>query len=583
MAGDLQDMRARAAAAGSLGERYERAYASYMATKQASIDRRAKKRQEEKEAKRRAELEQAKIAAELKQEKMRQQGAIAQTAQRALFADDAAAADFRNTKALQQQQQKGVMKRDEALAGYDSEQKRKDALAQRARDERQFGYTIAENNQKFGQQLERDYYQQGYDLQRAQQQHGNTLQRDQMQFGFDTKRQQQQSRDTMQRDILQGGIQAQRDQRLNEFDQEQQASQFRNQMQRDQMQQQFEQQSLYQREAADIAARWQEQVYQAKNAGLEFSAKQQKEMQDLDAAFRKNVLNGDWPEDVKHRAMVEHQRKLAAIIPEEKVVNPDDMLQQNVRQDPRTGMWFRQTLDSRGNPSFEPLSTGGSQGEDKQALRQRQAEFERQDRWDKVVKEVMSELDTATETPKYKTDEEILEAAKKRFAPVEKIYRERDKLQPLQPYQDEADKIRAAQEAEARKAQQDAQRMLEQAGANKPKENPWRNMLKDMPAPVAPTRNALLTGSFTPGKKNEDVILSTKPIPGNIAKQLSDIPGGPELHKLREKHSSKDWKDQTIRAAADIVLKAMLTGDTSDPDFAEAQDILKGVGYTLGN
>lgn len=564
--GDLQDMRQRAAAAGSLGDRYGRARDRYMATLQKSIDRRDQKRREAEEAARRAALEQQKIDAELRRDKQQQRAEMAQTAQRAMYAADAQTADYQYTSKLQKQQQVGVLKRDKLQAEYDKEQERQRDLALRARDARQFGYSMQENDQKFGQQLQRDYYQQGYDLQRAQQQHGNTLERDAAQFGYDTRREQQNARNTMQRDMLQGGIQAQRDQRLNEFDLAQQENQFQNTLQRDQMQQQFEQQNLYQREAADIAAKWQDQVAQARNAGLDFSVRQQKEMQDLDASFRKNVLNGPYDEGLKQRAMVEHQKKLAAIIPEEKVQNPQEGLNSSVMFHEPTGTWFMQSRDSRGFPVYEPLGSKSSgQGEDKQAAAKREALFDREDRFQKIVDKLATEIDPATEMPVYKSREEVIKAALDQFAPYEQHYRQEYGLPPMAPYQAEADKIRAKELRARDNANPKWQGPRQPEGQTR---NPYREMLPN-PTQQAPS-------------PSEPVILSTKPLPAPIVDKLKAIPGGNQLRMIREKHSGKALTDQTVRMAADIVMNAMLTGDTSDPDYDQAIGILDAAGFTIG-
>lgn len=479
MAGDLGNLARRA---DSLSGRFERAKASYMATLQKSIDRRAQKRREEEEAKRRAALEQQRAEAELKRDKQQHQYGQANTAQRAMYAADAQTADFRNTSKLNKQQQQGILKRDQLQADYEKEQARQAALAQQARDGRLFGFSMQENQQQFGNQLQRDALQQGYTLDRDRLQQGNTLERDAVQFGFDTQRARQQQRDTLERDFMQGGIQSQRDQRLNEFDVQADERQFRNQTARDEMQQGFQQQNMYQREAADISAQWQDQVAQARNAGLDFSERQKKEMADLDASFRKNVLNGPYDEGLKMRAMVEHQKKLAAIIPEDKVQNPQDGLNSSVMFHEPTGTWFIQARDARGNPVYEPMGSQSGQGEDKQAAVKRDALFEREDRFQKIVdKLAMKEKPGGIGEPLYTDHADVLKAAMQEFAPLEQHYRSEYGLPPLSPYQAEADRIRAA-EIEAR----DAANPRWQGPKLPANRNPYRDAPAQQPAAPKP-------------------------------------------------------------------------------------------------
>ena len=78
------------------------------------------------------------------------------------------------------------------------------------------------------------------------------------------------------------------------------------------------------------------------------------------------------------------------------------------------------------------------------------------------------------------------------------------------------------------------------------------------------------------------VTSARSPLPKPVTEQLRKIPGGDQLMKIRERYSSNKTDDMQIRFAADIVINALLTGDTSDKDFEEAQDILARAGYKVG-
>jgi len=527
----------------------------YMASLQASIERREKRRAAENEAGNRSALSAQEAAQQARRDKQQQLYEQANTGQRAYYAANDAADDFVRAQKLNKDQQKAVRRRDElqnsALMQRDSQQ----ARDQRIRDKQQFGYKTQENDQQFGQQVYRDQLQHGNTMQRDQMQHGNTLERDYTQFGLDTRRADQQQRNTLERDYTQFGMDTERDQMQNEFQSQRDNRLNMFDVNRDARQQQDQQENQAQRETADVAARWNEQVQQARNMGMDFSEQQKKEMKDLDKAFRKNVLNGDLDPALKQQAMLQHQKRLSEFIPDERVQNPQEGLNQSVMFHEPTGTWFMQGRDSRGFPTFEPLGTGdGGQVEqqqmqmqekerqlaEKQMERQQKAEFERLDKWQSVYEkhDLREKLDG---TPYYSDEATKMAAAKKEFKQQEEAYRRNYNLPPLFDEQAKPDNG-----------------------------NPFRAA----PTPFQPT-----TG---PQKPKPPVISYNSPLPSQVSDSLRTIPGGDQLKTIREKHSSKAPKDQTVRLAADIVINAIMTNDTSDPDYAESLKILKGAGYNVG-
>jgi hypothetical protein len=413
------------------------------------------------------------------------------TDQRAALASMAADKDNRNQIARDKLQQKNLLKRDEAEGKRTTERDRQQARLQQMRDAQQFGYSQQETEQDFQNQIQRDAFQQGYTLDRDRLQQQNTLQRDMLQGGiqadrdkrlntFDVNQQMLQQRNLLERDTLQNQFQSERDARLNIFD-----------TQRDVRRQQFEQQNRYQQEIADVSARWQEQVNAAKSAGLDFSPQQQKEMQDLDRAFRKNILNGDFPEDVKLRAMLEHQKKLAAFIPEQKVVTDQQQFSQSIVVDEATGARYLAIRDPRGGVKYEPVQQPGMQDtgelryQEQAAQRQqeatRKAMLQREDEYQGLVDRLASETD-AEMNPKYSSAEDVKKEAMKRFARKEQVYREHYGLPPVAPFQEEADQIRAAQEAAAKKPQNPYRAILQQQSSGQtPVSGPNAPMAQSVP------------------------------------------------------------------------------------------------------
>ena len=304
--------------------------------------------------------------------------------------------------ALQAQQEGGIARRDQRQQGYAAQN-----MAQRA------------NNDAASADL-----QQGHAMQRSQQQALAQLQRDKLQYGFTNQRDQTQQRNVMERDA---------------------------------QQQQYTQQNMYQRETADVSARWQEQIQQARNSGMDFSEKQKAEIKQMDEAFRKNVLNGPMDEGLKQQAMLEHQRKLSAIVPNEKMQDPIEDLQRNVIQDERTGMWFRVGRDSRGYPTYDPIgSSGGGQKEpdpQKIAEQQRKMTLEREHNLQKLDEKLRNEIDPETDTRKFKNQDEIDKEKMRLFAADELFYVDSG-LPPHEMYQIQAQRERAKQQADQQQQQE---------------------------------------------------------------------------------------------------------------------------------
>lgn len=555
---------------------YDRQRDSYNATLQASIERREKRRREEEEAKRRAELQAQQDAAQMARDRQQQKYGQADTAQRAYYAANEAADDFNRTKQLNRQQQKDVRRRDTLNNDFTLTRDREQARDQQDRDQLQFGFDTRQNEQKFGYQMMENDQQFGHQIQRDRFQHGNTMERDSVQFGYDTSRANQQHGNTMQRDsalnefdtqrdVRQNQYQSQRDNRLNMFD-----------VNREARQQQYTQQNAYQRETAEVSARWQENIQKARNAGMDFSAAQQQEMTKLDETFRKNVLNSpvDYDEGLKQRAMLEHQKKLAAIIPNEKVKSPQDMYKQARIFDEELGMYFLHGQDAKGNSTFEPI--GGMndgiaeqqrmqqmqqekerQVAEKQADAQRKAMLERQREFMSIVNDKMNE-ESDLGGRVYPDRNAAIEAAKVDYAPMEELWRQSHGLPPMYELPSETKSIVNPP----------------QAGNG----NPWRKQPQGM-------ADSLAARSGDPRmseKPKPPVISHNSPLPSQVSDSLRTIPGGNQLQAIRDKYKSNTPEDQTVRLATTIVINAIMTKDTSDPDYEQALKILKGAGYNIG-
>ena len=284
--------------------------------------------------------------------------------------------------------------------------------------------------QEAAAQERRDAQLHGYGQQDANRRAGINADASAQQFGYATSRDKQHQADLLKRDAVQQDYQKQRDNKQNDYT-----------IQRDERQQGYTQQNMYQRETADISAKWQDQIQQSRNNGMDFSEKQQQEMNVLDEAFRKNVLNNpNLDEGLKQRAMLEHQRKLSSIVPNEKVQKPEDGLNQSVIFHEPTKSWFRVGRDSHGFPTYEPLGGGSGGGgpkpvdPEKQAAEQRNNMLKREETLIKLDKEIRSEIDPETDTPKFKTQDEIDEEKLKRLAPYERFYTESG-LPPHELYQ----------------------------------------------------------------------------------------------------------------------------------------------------
>lgn len=578
MASDLQGMRDRA---GGSDPRYERARERLRQTQQASLDRRAKRRSDDDKNRLQRELAAQDIKAQRDRDKRQFGYDTSLSTQRAFQQADAEAAEFRNRRKLNEQEQKGTLKRDSMQQRFESAQARQRALEQQRRDERQFGYGQLEAQQAFENQMARDSAQNVF-----------TNQRDFMQYGYDTLRSDQQQAQQRERDTL-----------LNQFSAEQDSRQQSNMLERARLDQQFTQQNMYQRQAEEISAKWQEQVATAKNSGLDFSERQKKEMKDLDAAFRKNVLNGPYSDTLKQQAMVEHQKKLAAIVPEEKVVNPKEVMDSSIMLHEPTNTWFMQQRDSKGNLVFEPLGSNGPDMSalDKQAQQQQQlqlkqkeaardAEFDRLEKFDKLVNAIRTEEIPGEGGLRYPDEQAVMAEAMKRFEPYEKSFQQNYGLPPLAPYQAKMDQERAAEAAaiEAEKARrQQAIDAVKPDPAKAARMNPWQQMLQSTGKKMNPPGTSHVNTSRPAGIDHSDplndtsppVLISTKDLDWTVSTRLGHLPGGLELGKLRDRHNGKDPKSQTVRLAADIVINSMIMKDDSDPDLVEAYEVLKQAGY----
>lgn len=540
------------------------------------------------EAARKAALEQQKIDAEVQRDKRLQKYEQANTGQRAAYAADAAAAGFGYDTALTSQQQQGQLKRDTLQDRFETARARQQAREQEQRDFRQFGFSTAENEQQQQNTLERDAVQHGYTKERDKFQTDAERERDYRQFGYSTLRDDQQHSNTLQRDTLQQRQQRERDQLLNEFSTQGDARQQQFTLQRDSLQNQFStqaderqqgytQQNMYQREAQDISARWQDQVAQARNAGYDYSDRQRKEMQDLENSFRKNVINSDLDDGLKSQASVEYQKKLSAFVPEQKISRPEDEIAQQFRKDPEWGPLNRQ-LDAQGRPVWQPMEVGG-QGEDKQFQAQQKqqeqqqqriqkAQFERLDKFNDLVDTLSMQTDPETGALIYKNKDGVLDRkavmkeAMNRFAPYEQNYREMYGLPPLAPFQAEADAQRAAMEK---------QQQAQQKQALQQRTNPYRNQVPEGVDAVSGPADRMKQ----PATTKMPVMSIRSPLPKDVGTKLRQMPGGEDLYNVREKHKSTSVEDQIVRYASDIVINAMMTGDTSDPGLEEAMQILE--------
>lgn len=455
--GDIELARTRAAAAGQPS--YASTRASYMKSLDAAMQRRAAKAQQEEQARRAAAAGRQSRQSERDQAEQQQQYAAALAAQRANIAADQAAADARYRQQFAQQQQQADRKTQESESRARRQQQLLDIQAQTDRDRRQFG---AEAEQQQRQNL--------YQFYRDMLQHQNTLDRDVAQYGLNAMQSQQDLHGRMQQEYLQGQIQADRDLRLYQYDVQQRQMQDEALRQRDaiafqqatmqrEAEQKFARQSQFEREAADIAARWQAGVQERKDAGLDFSPQQQQQMQKMEEAFYANVVSSNLPDDVKARAAVRYQQQLSAIMPSQKVITPEQEINDQFYLHPQLGMMQRR-VGSNGLPEWNPIGMGGegagSAGDSQAAQLQFAAAQKAQLAQEKAMNDarkqridefekVYDSLATAT-TPAgdamYDTatpdgQQKLLDAAKRRFEARERVYTENIGLEPfdVSPYQ----------------------------------------------------------------------------------------------------------------------------------------------------
>ena len=351
------------------------------------------------------------------------------------------------------QQQIDQLKRDAQQHGFTLQRDDRQFGQQMKRDATQQGYQVQNDDRNFGQQLQRDAIQQDYGVQNDERQFGQQVQRDVMQDTFTNRRDENQQRNLLQRDQQQFGYQSardqqqnayqgQRDERLQGYSEQDAKRAFGYQQQRDERLQGYDTQNATQRETADIRSKWMDQVQQQRNNGFDFSPKQQKEMQQMEETFLRQVLNNpELDEGLKQDAMRQYQMKLAGFIPNEKVRVPQQTFEQSIVRDPETGEKFLTIRDPQGFERFEPIGSGGAgqqQKEDPQIKLQRDAMFKREDEFLKIRDKIASKSDPETGEPLY-SDEEIDKLAMDEFAPKEAHYRKLYELPPQAKYQKEAD------------------------------------------------------------------------------------------------------------------------------------------------
>jgi hypothetical protein len=329
---------------------------------------------------------------------------------------------------------------------------------------------------------------------------------------------------------------------------------------------------MIQRETAEVAARWQEQVQQSRNAGMDFSPRQKQEMKELDATFRKNVLNGPYDEGLKQRAMLEHQKKLAAIVPEDKVENPQEGLNSSLIFHEPTNSWYMQGRDSKGFPTFQPIGSGGDdqgrmqqlqmqqqekerQSAQKQAEVKRKAQFDRDEEFRQIVKQFQTEVDELG-NPVYKNRQEAIAAAMDEYAPREQLWRQEYELPPLYAFQNEADSIRNAPQPPPGRT---------------PGVNPYRKQPVDMnrqpPAGMADSLAA----------RSGDRMTMSPPAPSETKAQIESLMG-----KAAEgKDQATAVALQTIKALTEKYGGSPPAGTQEMTDFMFAYKLLKDKGISI--
>lgn len=480
---------------------YQTARDRFSQTMESAIERAERRRLEREKAKAEAALAAQQAAAVERRDKKQNLYETGRANQNANISANAAAQQNAYATQRDQFQQQGTLKRDDLQNRFTSQRDKQQALDQQRRDERQFGYSTQENAQQQANTLERDAFQNQYATQRDQTQFGQQLQRDFTQFGLDSRRQDQQQQNTLERDVMQGGIQAQRDNRMNQFDTqrdvrqnqfqtERDVRQDRFQTQGDIRQQQFQQQNLTQRETADIRDKWNDRVQQARSAGFEFSPAQQKEMKEMEASFLKNVLNNrDLDESTRQGAMLQYQQKLSAFLPQDKVVSGKDQLAQRIQFDDRLpGVPFMMGVDAKGNPTFEPLGTGGG-GQDpqkaqeaerkaaeKQAVELRTMKRDRDKLFQQTHREVINEIDA--DSNKVFTDPDAIDKEVMNRLAADEIYYVESGLPPH-------DLFRASAEKEQQKAGKYKNAQQNPQGPPQTQANPYRSETMDSASAAA--------------------------------------------------------------------------------------------------
>jgi len=179
----------------------------------------------------------------------------------------------------------------------------------------------------------------------------------------------------------------------------------------------------------------------------------------MEEAFYANVVSSNLPDDVKARAAVRYQQQLSAIMPSQKVITPEQEINDQFYLHPQLGMMQRR-VGSNGLPEWNPIGMGGegagSAGDSQAAQLQFAAAQKAQLAQEKAMNDarkqridefekVYDSLATAT-TPvgdaMYDTatpdgQQKLLDAAKRRFEARERVYTENIGLEPfdVSPYQ----------------------------------------------------------------------------------------------------------------------------------------------------
>lgn len=317
---------------------------------------------------------------------------------------------------------------------------------------------------------------------------------------------------------------------------------------RDERQHGYDRQNATQREAFDVRERWGVSVTEAKKAGRDFSEKQNQQLKALDENSNKIMADVNLDELTKQNANLLIERKRAAILPNEKTSTPEEEVDQQYYESEKYGT-LKRSYDTQGRPEWvRDVDVGFVK--QKERLEKHTAdihklEFERNAEVMKMIEDLSKIKGPDEVRPLYgNTPEgqaELKAAVIERYGPSEKSYQKAGV--PAHAWFETGEELPQPSPDGVARPQQEA-------------------------APAAPAAPL--------------VIISTLPLPKDVSKQLQTMPGGKQLYQMREKYNSNSLNDMILREASDVVIKAMLTGDTSDPDLAEAEEMLIKAGLKAG-